>query len=175
MVKPKLPFLIFDRDRHGNLRVYVRFLGRHKIRLREKIGTPEFMAAYHRAIAGQTEPQNRHEGAAGSFRSLCVRYYRSTGFAQLDLGTQKWRRHHLDLVAGAHGDKPVAMLESRHVRRLRDEMKSRPAVANSRLKALRALFSWATEEEEAPHDPTVGVRPLRYVSEGHHSWTLEEV
>jgi hypothetical protein len=28
----------------------------------------------------------------------------------------------------------------------------------NRLKALRALFRWAVEKDEAPHDPTIGVK-----------------
>ena len=67
------------------------------------------------------------------------------------------------------------MLEPKHVRRLRDELKSTPVVANKRLKALRALFAWAVEDEEAPHDPTAGVRPLKHVSGGFHCWTLAEI
>jgi integrase/recombinase XerD len=50
-----------------------------------------------------------------------------------------------------------------------------PGAANKRLKALRALFRWAVEAEEAPNDPTRDVRTIQYSSEGHHSWTLDEV
>jgi integrase/recombinase XerD len=60
------------------------------------------------------------------------------------------------------------------LRNLRDEKAETPAVANERLKALRALFRWAVEAEETPHDPTRDVRAIPYSSEGHHSWTLDE-
>lgn len=176
MPRMRLPFLVFDRDRHGNTRVYVRVPGRGKVRIRERIGSPEFMAEYHRAIdEGVSVRRGSPKGMPGSFRNLCVHYYGSAAFTQLDRGTQAWRRHHLDLLAGKHGDKPVAMVEPKHVRRLRDELKESPVVANKRLKALRALFAWAVEEEEAPYDPTAGVRPLRHVSSGFHSWALHEI
>lgn len=66
-------------------------------------------------------------------------------------------------------------MDARHVRKLRDEKAATPAAANTLLKALRALFRWAVEAEELARDPTRDVKPIRYVTEGHHSWTLEEV
>lgn len=176
MPRIKLPFLVFDRDRHGNTRAYVRVPGRNKVRMRAPIGSPEFMAEYNSAISETaTAPRGPREGKPGSFRNLCVGYYSSAEFKRLDRGTQTWRRHHLDLIAEGHGEKPVAMLEGRHIRRLRDELSATPVVTNKRLKALRALFAWAVEDEAAPHDPTVGVRLLKHVSGGYHSWTLAEI
>ena len=69
----------------------------------------------------------------------------------------------------------IADMQPRHVRKLRDEKAGKPAAARNRLKALQALFRWAVEEELAPHDPTLGVRFIPYVTKGHHAWTLEEV
>ena len=43
------PYLMSDRDRHGNERLYVRKNGR-KIRLREKRGTEAFAHAYADAL-----------------------------------------------------------------------------------------------------------------------------
>ncbi len=176
MASIKLKYMVEDIDRHGNVRRYVRVPGRAKVRIREPVGTPAFMAAYERAVAGGDEkPRQVRQAARGSFRALCIAYYGSSNFAQLDQSTQNWRRHHLDEVARAHGEKPVALLQPKHVRRLRDELKASPNVANKRLKALRALFSWALEEELVPHDPTVGVKPIKTMSEGHHSWELNEI
>ena len=66
---------------------------------------------------------------------------------------------------------------SRHVRQLRDELKDTPGAANQRLKALKALFAWACEDEPelAPHNPTVGVKKIKYATTGHHSWSADEV
>lgn len=167
--------MIEDVDRYGNVRRYVRVPGRAKIRIRAQPGSAEFMAAYQQALAAGVQSPSSPAGRAGSFRHLCVQYYGSSAFKRLDIRTQAWRRHHLDLLARTHGDKPVAMLEPKHVRRLRDELENAPVVANKRLKALRALFAWAVEEEAAPHDPTLGVKPVKYVSSGFHSWTLDEI
>ena len=39
-------YIIEDRDRHGNIRVYVRVPGRRKVRIRAPFGTDKFIAAY---------------------------------------------------------------------------------------------------------------------------------
>jgi integrase/recombinase XerD len=76
-----------------------------------------------------------------------------------------------------HADKPAARMEARHVRALRDERSDQPGAANTRLKALKALFAWVCEEkpEIAPHNPTLGVRKIKYASDGHHSWMPEGI
>jgi integrase/recombinase XerD len=66
-------------------------------------------------------------------------------------------------------------MESRHVRSIRNEKEDTPAAANMRMKAMRAMFSWANEEEEFHGNPTLGVKNIKYVEKGHHSWTVDEV
>jgi integrase/recombinase XerD len=168
--------LVEDRDRHGNVRLYVRIPGRPKVRIRACFGTDEFMAAYNAAVAEQvTKPPQAKEAKPGSFRHLCIRYYASAAYKALDGSTRNWQRRALDEIAGEHGAKPVAMMQPRHVRRLRDAKAATPAAANQLVKALRALFSWATEAEETTVNPTIGVKKLNYRSEGHHTWTNEEI
>jgi integrase len=74
-----------------------------------------------------------------------------------------------------HGDKPVVMMQPKHVRKLRDELKSTPGAAKTRLKAIRALFRWAVEADEAPHDPTLGVRAINYATKGYQAWNMDEI
>ncbi len=175
-MKLRLKYLVEDVDRHGNVRCYVRVKGRPKIRIREAPGTEGFMTAYQAALAGQRlEPRLARLTRRGSFRHLSQLYYASSEFKALDAATQLWRRRVLDDMARKHGEKPVAMMELRHVRKIRDENDATPAAANKRLKALRALFSWGVEAEEVEHDPTQGVRFIKYATVGHHSWTIEEV
>jgi integrase/recombinase XerD len=44
-------------------------------------------------------------------------------------------------------------------------------------RSLKALFAWLCEEkpELAPHNPTLSVRKIKYATDGHHSWTSEEI
>ncbi|GEC16429.1 integrase [Nitrobacter winogradskyi] len=66
-------------------------------------------------------------------------------------------------------------MQPRHVRLLRDELRSTPAAANQRLKALRALFNWANEADETTVNPTLGVKRIPYATDGHHTWTDAEI
>jgi integrase/recombinase XerD len=174
----RLKHLIEDRDRYGNIRVYVRVPGRRKVRIKAQFGTDEFIAAYNAAVSDHVAPP-RQAGPAkqGSFRHLCVLYYSSPSFKRLDEATQTWRRRALDAICEKHADKPVALLTPRHIRMLRDERADQPGAANQRLKALKALFAWGCEEkpEIVLLNPTWGVRKIKYATEGHHSWTAEEI
>lgn len=161
--------LVEDLDRHGNVRLYVRVPGRQKVRIRAPFGTDEFMKAYNDAIAGHvTAPRQTDYTKPGSFRYLCIRYYGSGSFKALDISTRNWQRRALDEIARDHGAKPVAMMAPRHVRKIRDARIETPAAANQRVKALRAMFSWANEAEETTVNPTIGVKKLKYVKGGHH-------
>jgi len=174
----RLKHLVEDRDRHGNIRVYVRVPGRPKVRIKAPFGTDEFIAAYNGAVSDHVmAPRQTRDAKPGSFRHLCVLYYGSPIFERFDGATQAWRRRALDAICEKHGEKPVALLTPRHIRMLRDERADQRGAANQRLKALKALFAWACEEkpEIAPQNPTWGVRKIKYATDGHHSWTAEEI
>ena len=177
MVKLRFRYVVEDVDRHGNARLYFRRRGQAKIRLFGLPGSVEFMTAYSTALASseQQQPPRLHRASKGSFGYVCQAYYASTTFKALDASTQSWRRRALDSICVNHGDKPVAQMSGKHVRMLRDEKIALPGAARNRLKALRALFRWAVEKDEAPHDPTIGVKAIAYVTKGHHSWTADEV
>jgi integrase/recombinase XerD len=171
----KFRYLVQDLDRHGNVRVYVRVPGRRKVRIRALFGTDDFIHAYNAAVSEHvTAPP---KAKAGSFRHLCILYHGSSTFKRLDVATQSWRRRALDAIAEKHGHKPVAQMEARHIRMLRDERDDRPGAANKRLKALKALFAWACEERPdiARQNPTLTVHKIPYASSGHHSWTPQEI
>jgi len=176
-MRVRLKYLSEDPDRHGNVRCYVRVPGKLKVRIRALPGTPEFMEEYQAAIATAAEAPMRQadETKKGSFRYLCIRYYASASYKALDGSTRNWQRRALDEIAREHGAKPVAMMQARHVRRIRDAKTKTPAAANQRVKALRAMFSWANEAEETTVNPTIGVKKLKYASTGHHTWTAEEI
>jgi integrase/recombinase XerD len=178
MVRIRSKYLVEDRDRHGNVRCYVRHPGRPKIRIRGIPGSHEFMAAYQAALSEADTDDNRKKyrtPAKGAFGAVCLAYYASQTFRALDISTQKWRRRSLDEICEKHGHRLVAHMTPTHVRKLRDEKAAKPGAARNRLKALRALFSWAVEEELAPHDPNQGVKFILYTPKPYHTWTIEEV
>ena len=74
-------YLIEDRDRHGNIRVYVRVTGRRKVRIRAPFGTDKFLAAYNAAVSEHVSaPRQARAAKTGSFRHVCVLYYASATF-----------------------------------------------------------------------------------------------
>jgi integrase len=178
MATVKLRYVVKDTDRHGNDRYYLRRPGQPKIRLPGLPGTTKFAAAHAAALAGPPPDQatSRQTVLPGSFRALCVAYFKSPSFRKLDHSTQSWRRRSLEAVCVKHGHKPVDRIEPRHVRKLRDEKAiETPAAANTLLKALRAMFSWAVEEERVASNPTRDVKAVKYATTGHHTWSWEEV
>jgi len=61
---------------------------------------------------------------------------------------------------------------------LRDRKQDLPEAANGRVKAIRAVFKWASSPEEG----IVNTKPARDVQyrrnenpDGFHTWTIEEV
>ena len=59
IMRLKLKYVIEDVDRHGNVRVYYRPPGHAKIRMREKLGTPEFLRELEAAKAEVFKPSGK--------------------------------------------------------------------------------------------------------------------
>lgn len=181
MMKMRLKYIVEDTDRHGNVRLYYRRPGAPKIRLRGPIGSSEFLIDYKHAAAGPAQPKDQTEKAGrlihGSIRALCVEYYKSAMFRELDPRTQKVRRAILErfCLHKNDGDKPYRMLLPKHVRVRRDEMMDRPEAANGLVKALRQLFKFAVRYDLHDSNPAVGIEYLSGNAEGFHSWTLDEI
>jgi integrase len=178
MAKIRLKFVSADTDRHGNVRYYYRRRGSPKIRLPGAPGSPSFMAAYARAVAGVTSSTDTD--AAGpakkdSLRAYCVSYYSSAEFKRLDPRTQRVRRNLLDELCRKHGEKPTSHMEPRHVRRLRDEKADTPEAANALVKALRQVFAHAIANDMVKANPAREVPYIRSGSTGFHSWTPDEI
>jgi integrase len=174
-----LKHIVEDTDRHGNVRVYLRLPGRPKVRLSEKPGTDAFLAEYRCALAGDVVPvaPTRPKPSADTLSWLVDRHFESAEFKGLHTRTQYVRRLILGHVVKDDGNKPYKLLETKHVRRMRDLKADKPQAANSRVKALRAVFAWAVLPgvELADHNPAKDVPYTEAKGDGHHSWTDEEV
>jgi integrase/recombinase XerD len=175
-LKVDFPYLVEDKDRFGNVRRYVRVKGRKKIRIRSVPGTEQFIADYREAVSGAANKLSPQDLAPrGSFRALCVKYLDSAPYKRLDQSTRGWQKRSLEAICGKHGQNPVARMESRHVRKIRNEYEDKPGTANNILKSLRALFLWANENDQANNNPTLGVKNLKYVKRPHHTITESEM
>lgn len=190
-MKLELRYLVEDVDRHGNVRVYLRRNGR-KVRLRSPTGSPEFFAEYRAALAAlesplpSPTPRSTEAPLPGTLRWLCAAYFGSAEFKRLDPRTQRVRRLILEHclrepVAPAEtalfSEFPLSRLTPAAIRVLRDRKAAAPETANGRVKALRQVFAWgmASHPDLLPGNPARDVPYFRSASQGHHSWTLEEV
>jgi len=176
-------YLIADRDRHGNVRFYVREPGRPKVRIREKPGTPKFNRAYEAARAAPA-PERRPSETPHTLRWIARLYMASADFRRLDQASQRNRASVLhscldeplkpkseDLM----GECPVTVFGPAHIRVLRDRKSDEPGAANNRLKYLSSMFGWAVEAGHAQRNPVRDVRRIKYASAGFHTWTAEEI
>jgi integrase len=181
------PYLLRDRDRHGNPRVYFRRRGQKMVRIYEKPGTPEFAVAYNRLLAATaTRHAEKPRTPHGSLKWLCLEYFKSSAFRQLDERTQHVRQLVLE-GAWAEPTQPGSPLtfgavayphiSAKAVRVLRDRKLQSPESGNARVKALRQVFAWALSEEieGVESNPAREVTYLKSRPGGFHSWTVEEV
>lgn len=171
-------YLMEDTDRHGNVRVYYRKLGR-KIRLHEKPGTEAFDREYRLAFNGKTLPITPGRvSVPGTFRWLCEQYYSSAVFKTLDIRTRKVRRSILEQIAERLATRPFAMMRPQDVAKLRDEKAETPAAANQLVQAVRSLFAWASDPEYAlaRDNPAVKTKFLTLRNpDGFKAWTEDDV
>lgn len=191
MLTIKLRYILRDIDRHGNERIYFRKRGQPMVRLRDPLGSADFMAHYQRCLRGDAaidsaRPKAPGKPDPGSFRGLCVEYFSSVDFAQLDETTQGRRRRIFDEMFAEpiapnatllFGDMPLSDMTSKAVRVLRDRKANTPESANMRLKALRGVYKWALKIERpgVKSNPVRDVEKLKSYSDGFYAWTVDDV
>ena len=105
-------------DRHGKPRHYFRRAGFKKIALQGAPWSPEFMATYQEALAGQPIVVGNARVKPGSIRALTVSYYGSIAFASLSRRSQYVRRGFLDRFCQEHSENSAATLKREHVVKL---------------------------------------------------------
>lgn len=169
-------------DRHGKPRFYFRRTGFKSVALPGLPWSPEFMAAYEAAIAGQPLAVADGRVKPGTIRALAVSYYNSVAFRTMKSSTQSVYRNIIDRFCEEadkqgqkHGDKRAATLQREHIVKLMAARAEKPESANGLRKALRAMMKHAVETGLRADDPTRDVRAVRVKSDGFHSWTDAEI
>src|SRR5947207_11487296 len=102
-------------DRHGKPRWYFRRAGFQRVPLPGLPWSPEFMAAYEAALAGQPSPIGAARVKPGTMRALAVSYFASVDFRSMKSSTQSVYRNIIerfcretDKEGNAYGDKSAA-------------------------------------------------------------------
>ncbi len=140
-------------DRHGKPRFYFRRAGFKKVVLRGLPWSPEFMAAYEQALAGQPLQIGSSRVRPGTIRALAVSYYNSLSFRSMKANTQAvvYRNiidrfcHETDTQGQAFGEKSAGGMRREHVIKLMAARSERPDSANGLRKVLRAMMLHAIE------------------------------
>jgi len=138
----------------------------------------DFMRQYQEALDG-AKPERCKTGSTrivgGSMNDLALRYYRSPVFRDLKASTQTSRRNIINAFCKLHGDKPVKGLGRRHIIDIIGDRADTPMAANNLLKCLRYLLDHAVALEMIETNPAIGVKGYRSKSDGHPTWTEDEV
>lgn len=183
-------YLVEDTDRHGNVRIYFRYPGYRKIRLRETPTSPEFAERYSALIeqfatGTYKEAEKKSLGPIpGTLGWLVTAFRGSKDFTNLDPSTQRTRARVLEsmlnepVYPGASETFrgfPLDRAKLSDLEVLRDRKKSLPGAATDRVKALRSMFKWATLKKHCIANPAVSLSKPRLISNGHHTWLPDEI
>jgi integrase len=161
-------------DHEGRGYHYFRRPGYPRVRLPGLPGSNEFMDAYQAALdAPGIEIGAARCSKPGSVSSAIAAYYGSPEFAALAPGTRTKRRPILEKFRAQHGDKPIALLPQKFITLTLSRMQ--PHGQRNWLRALRGLMQFAISIEMRSDDPTQGIKLARIKSDGHHSWTGDEI
>ena len=174
-MKKRPPHVSYYYDRHGVMRWRYRKPGMPQSQTRVLFGSDEWLAWYHAASTGQPIQIGASRTSPGTTNALIVAYYSSAEWKLLAPITQLNYRGILERFRAKHGDKPFAQLEGHHIRKMMDAMADTPAAANRLLRMLRIVSRFGVERNWRRDDPTLSVRPIRYKTEGFHTWTEEEI
>jgi integrase len=133
------------------------------------------MSEYESAMAGQPLPVGANRARSGTMWALALSYFSSPQFRTLKPATQRAYRGIIERLCRVHGDKRAAGLRREHVVRLIAERAEQPGAANGLRMALRVMMKHAIDIGLRADDPTREVRAVRVRTDGHHSWTDDEI
>ena len=162
-------------DRHGRPRFYFRRPGFESKPLHGLPYSAAFMNDYEAAMTGQPLPVGANRTRPGSMVALALSYFASPDFRTLKPSTQRAYRWIIERFCKDHGDKRAADLRRDHIVKLMAARAEKPGAANGLRMGLRVLMKHAVEIGLRADDPTRDVRAIRTRSDGHHSWTDNEI
>jgi integrase len=162
--------------RDGKVRYYFRRRGHKNVPLPGLPGSEGFMSTYAAAIGNATPIKiGASRAKAGTIAATVGGYLRSAAFAILAPETRRTRRNVLERFREQHGDKPVALIERKHVQAMVDGKAATPSAARNFLNTVRALMKFSMETGIRPDDPTIGVKRVKIKTTGYATWTEDDI
>ncbi len=182
-MQTRLRYCLNDPDRKGRDRFYVRLDGKKK-RIRETFTdangeiTKSFMDAYWAALAelrGEAAVKAVEPPREETWDWLCDQYYRSAKFKSYEPDTQRDKRSVLDRFCEAAGKLPYKKYKRADMEA--SQRKRTPGAGDKLVKVIRALFTWAMEQNPplATFNPAARVAKVNRSTEGFHTWTPDEI
>lgn len=177
-LKRKLPpHVVREVSRHGKVKYFYRIGKGVRVRLPDDIKAREFKEAYKQALAGYklidvprgipTQPY--------SLRWLIDRYRESSTWKVFSKATQRQRENIFIEAIKRSNNVRYTTIDRRSMAMAVEARSDTPAQANHFLKAMRGLFGWALQNDYVAIDPTAGVLPLKYKSDGFAPWTMDDL
>lgn len=165
-----LPHVNRYRDRHGKLRIYYRPPGQKNVALPDDPDSEEFRRAYEAAASERKPPIGEDRNPSGSVAQAVSLYLASGAFARLAPDTQRTRKNELERFREAKGEKPMGLMEPRHIER--HIAKKSPGSARNCLKALTPWLKWCVREDLIKANPAAAIeRPVPVNKDGYRTWT----
>lgn len=163
-------------SRHGKVTWYVRQRHGLRIRINGAPGSDQFLLEYHAAIRGEpAAPRQATRPAQGTLHWLITTYQGSAAFGALAPDTRRCRRNVLANVAASGGGYHLSEITRAAIIAGRDRRIATPEAANNFVRAMRAMFQWALDNDLAAENPAANIKALPRVGEGYHTWSRDEV
>lgn len=163
------------RDRHGKARYRFRRKGSPTYHFKQPPGTEGFRVEYQACLAAEAPPAGVGRFTPGSISDLIARLYASPGWRGMRASSQRTFRGIYERFREEHGDKPVALVQTRHLDAILGKMADRPSAANNLRKALKRLFAYAVKLGLRSDNPAANTDYFRIQGEGWHTWTEDEI
>jgi integrase len=180
MKRPRWPYLLRERTRHGQVSWYVRIEKGPRVRIKAETGTPEFRAEYDAAVSALEKgekPEVATPGmpVSGTVAWLWEKYRKSSVWASLAKATRRQRENIMAGVLKEGGGAPLSVVNRKMIIDGRERRRDTPSQANNYLNTMRHLFAWAVDDEVLKVDPTEGVKNVkRPKTDGFPDWTEED-
>jgi integrase/recombinase XerD len=142
--------------------------------------SPEFQAAYHAALRGENGEHAlamvSARGGSGSVKDAIEHYLNSATFHDYSQSTQDLRRPILKgFLKPGVGNLPLAQMDRRYIERWLETASTKGAKRTWFL-AIKPFLMWAVESVHLIEaDPTSGIKVKAKESEGHATWSNEQV
>ena len=150
----------------GRTYYYYRRSGRNHGRLRGEPGSRTWLTDYHRidgTFAGETE-----RAIPNSFHDVVARYLSSPEFEDLSDGTKAQYRCYLDQLREVFGTDDISDIRRIHVKAYRDKIASQRGRANTSVRIMRAVMTYAMDCDLIQINPAMRIKGLKGGS--HKAW-----